>query len=337
MWLFSASGNALVASFLAQKLQEKSGFSWEVRKFSLTPSQFSLDFSAQDGHLELFVNGTYSLLVKHLEGTFLLHSKGFFSPFNILSKKVSLNIADNTWIEGNFKGDFSRYFIQANSNLIKANNDLHAQFSYLTLQNYTLSIKEASFQNLLITLNKTPYSDGILNAKLEMFQNSDSSFDGKITLNIDGGDLDRTIFLESLGLKIPPTHFLLQLQGKIAQNSLNYTFNLYSSVGDMMLKGVSNLHSLMTQANFYLKSQTLSSLSPFFNTALKGSLNANGTIDGNTQDMFVQAQASIENSPLDFQLHLRDFKPYILELKSENLEIKSLLHSLINPRFYKEH
>ncbi|WDL70100.1 hypothetical protein IP364_01210 [Helicobacter winghamensis] len=334
--LFSPFGNSLVASLILKNLESKTGIVWETRDFKLTPSAFSLDFSALDTHLELFAKGNYSLLTQSIQGDFLLNSKGFLLPLK--NQQKHLKIPNNAWIEGTFSGEFANYFIQASSNLLQAHSDLSMAFSYLTPQSISLATKDASLAKTLEMLNIIPYSDGILSLDLQLNRHLaqkafNSTFDGNITLNIDGGDLDTEAFLKTFNLKISPTHFITQFQGTISQNTLDYTFNLYSNIGDILLNGTTNIHSLATNTDFNIKLQSLSPFSPFFKLPLNGIFLAKGTARGDIKNMLIQGGITLENSPLDFRLSLKELNPHTLELNSDNLQAMALLKLFNQPAY----
>ncbi|TLD83500.1 hypothetical protein LS70_004895 [Helicobacter sp. MIT 11-5569] len=332
--VFSPLGNTFIANSLSKALESQTGIIWEVRSFKLTPNTFSLDFCAQEQNLELFAKGNYSLLTQNLKGDFLLNSKGFTLPLNKYLKV--LNIENNVWIEGTFSGEFSNYFIQANSNILQARSDLSVTFSYLKPQSFTLTTKEASLAKALEMLDEPPYGDGILNLDLQLnrhLSDAQNTFDGNIVLNIDGGDLDSNVFLKTFNLNISPTHFLAQLQGMIHQNTLEYNFNLYSNIGDILLGGTTNIQSLSTNTDFSVKLQSLSPLSPFFKIPLNGSFLAKGTARGDVKNMLIQGGITLENSPLDFRLSLQNLKPHTFELNSQNLQAMALLKLLNQPAY----
>ena len=330
--LFSPVGNYFVANLILQHLESKSGFAWEARSFKLSFGSFSLDFSAQNQNLELFAKGDYSLLTQSLQGDFLLNSNGFLLPLKTHQK--SLNIPKDVWVEGKFSGEISNFFIQANSNILQARSDVSAAFSYLTPQSISLTTKDASLAKVFEMLNIIPYSDGILSFDLQLNRHlMQNTFDGNIALNIDGGDLDTQAFLETFHLNISPTHFITQFQGTITQNTLEYSFNLYSSVGDMLLKGTTNIHSLATNTDFNIKLQSLSPFSPFFKIPLGGSFLAKGTALGDVNNMLIQGGITLENSPINFRLSLQDLKPHTFELNSQNLQATALLKLFNQPAY----
>lgn len=82
---------------------------------------------AHNGQLELFLEGDYSLFLRNLKGKFLLNSHGFSTK--IADK--TLQFAENTWVEGEFSGEFAHYILQAQSNLLDSQSDLNAYGSYL--------------------------------------------------------------------------------------------------------------------------------------------------------------------------------------------------------------
>lgn len=324
MWLFSASGNAFVANIVLKGLEVKSGFAWEAREFKLTSSSFNADFIAQKGALELFVNGKYSLLTQGIEGDFLLNSKGF----TLKTPNRILNFSDNVWVEGRFLGKFSDYSILANSNILQASSDMHAHFVNFALQDMMLSIKEASLASVFNLLNITPYSDGILNADLTLHQTQEAKFNGKVAVNIDGGDVDSVAVLEQFDLPICPTHFLAQLQGEIHQNSLQHDFSLYSSIGDMQAQGVTKLDSLATQTQFSLKFQIAHKI-PLH-------ISAKGAVEGNYDKMQMKSlltllgEESQNNGNLQLDATLYDFAQGIsgeIDIKGEDLLLSPLLQS----------
>lgn len=332
--LFSSAGNLFVAKLLTQYLQSQTNLAWEARKFRLTPNSFSLDFAIQNGELELFVDGNYSLLAQNLSGDFLLNSNGFMLPLK--SDLKPLNIAENIWIEGKFAGEFANYFIQASSNILQANSDFNANFSYLALQNIILIAKEASLQKVFEMFNMIPYADGILNFDLQLnryLSQAGNNFDGKISLSIDGGNLETEAFLKVFNLNIPSMRFIAQLEGAMAKNTLEHTFNLYSNIGDILLSGTTNLQTFDTDTDFNIKIQSLSSLSSLFKIPLNGSFLAKGIAQGDVKNMHLEGGITLENSPLDFHLSLQNLKPYSFELSSQNLEAMAFLKLLNQPAY----
>lgn len=330
--LFSPIGNSLVANSIIKVLESKTKIDWRVRDFKLSPDSFSLDFSAQNEKLEFFAKGDYSLLTQSIQGDFLLNSKGLTLP--IQNSQENLNIPENAWIEGVFSGEFSNYFIQAKSNILQSQSDLNIALSYLTPQSINLSTKDASLAKIFEAFDIPPYSDGILSIDLQLNRHlTQNTFNGNISLNIDGGDLDREIFLRAFRLNIDPTHFIAKFQGIIVQNTLEYVFNLYSNVGDMSLNGTTNIQSLSTNTDFDIKFQSLSPLSPLFKIPLNGSFITKGTARGDVKNMLIQGKISLENSPLDFRLSLQELKPHTFELNSKNLQAMALLKLLNQPAY----
>ncbi len=340
---FSPFGNAYVAEFLCKKLESKTGLTWNVRKFSLTPTTFALDFSAENDKLELFAQGAYSLISKDLEGDFFLNSKGVslelgaiddLATFEFLRDK-RLVLRDNVWIEGKFSGSFSHYLLQAHSNLLESHSDVSGYFSYLDLQNIVLDVKGGSLALGFEMLGNPIYCDGILDLNLQLHKipNAQDVFDGSLSVNLDGGELDPAIFLEKFDLKIPQMFFVSQMQGKIHQNTLEYDINMYSSFGDAFFDGSLNIQSFATNTGFDIQLQNLAPFSPFFKIPLGGRLNAKGSASGDMKNMLLQGALEFENSPLTFRLNLQDLNLHTLQMSSQNLQAKSLFTLLNQPTY----
>ncbi len=331
--LFSPFGNAYVRNFLLSKLESHTHFKWEARHFKLTPSRLSLEAVAQNGKLELFLESEYSLFLRNFKGSFLLNSKGFSTK---LADKT-LKFSDNSWIEGEFGGEFAHYALQAQSNLLDSESDLNAIGSYLELQGLNLHTKNASLSALFALFDEAPYGEGILNFDLKLERSGDSygisDYNGILNASLEGGDLDAEEFLSHFNLVIPPTHFMGELQGEIHHNTFKHYLKMYSSVGDFELKGASNLATLATNAEFHLNFQNLSPLSPFFGIPLNGALSTKGIAKGDTKNMFINGTMTLEHSPLDFRLSLQNLQANTLRITSQNLEASALFTLLNQPAF----
>ncbi len=349
-FIFSPFGNTYVRNFLLAYLESQTCLKWQARHFKITPSHISLEAVAQNGQLELFLESEYSLFLRNLRGNFMLNSKGLSIK---LADKI-LNFSDNTWVEGEFSGEFADYTLQAQSNLLDSQSDLNIYWSYLDLQSLNLHSKNARLAALFALLNQTPYGDGILSFELELNKvrdslNSESSpvlqkllraksgdeslYDGILNINLEGGELDAKEFLSHFNLPIPTTRFMGELQGEIHHNALKHNLKIYSSVGDFALKGVSNLTTLATNTEFHLNFQNLSPLSPFFGIPLNGALNIKGIAKGDTKNMLVDGAITLEQSPLDFRLNLKNLKANTLNITSQNLEASALFTLFNQPAF----
>ncbi|MBD5165761.1 hypothetical protein [Helicobacter sp.] len=332
--LFSPFGNAYIRNFLLSKLESQTHFQWEARHFKLTPSHLSLEAVAQNGQLELFLESEYSLFLRNFKGSFLLNSKGFSTK---LADKT-LKFSDNSWIEGEFGGEFAHYTLQAQSNLLDSESDLNAIGSYLELQGLSLHTKNASLSALFALFDEAPYGEGILNFDLKLERSGDSSYgisdyNGILNASLEGGDLDAEEFLSHFNLTIPPTHFMGELQGEIHHNTFKHYLKMYSSVGDFELKGASNLATLATNTEFHLNFQNLSPLSPFFGIPLNGALSTKGIAKGDTKNMLINGTMTLEHSPLDFRLSLQNLQANTLKITSQNLEASALFTLLNQPAF----
>lgn len=331
--LFSPFGNAYIRNVLLSKLESQTHFQWEARHFKLTPSHLSLEAVAQNGQLELFLESEYSLFLRNFKGSFLLNSKGF----SIKLADKTLKFSDNSWIEGEFGGEFAHYTLQAQSNLLDSESDLNAIGSYLELQGLNLHTKNASLSALFALFDEAPYGEGILNFDLKLDRSGDSydvsDYNGILNASLEGGDLDTEEFLSHFNLTIPPTHFMGELQGEIHHNTFKHYLKMYSSVGDFELKGASNLATLATNTEFHLNFQNLSPLSPFFRIPLNGALSAKGIAKGDTKNMLINGTMTLEHSPLDFRLNLQNLQANTLKITSQNLEASALFNLLNQPAF----
>lgn len=332
--LFSPFGNAYLSNLLLSKLESHTHFKWEARHFKLTPSHLSLEAVAQNGQLELFLESEYSLFLRNFKGSFLLNSKGFSAK---LADKT-LKFSDNSWIEGEFGGEFAHYTLQARSNLLDSESDLNAIGSYLELQGLNLHTKNASLSALFALFDEVPYGEGILNFDLKLDRSGDSSYgvsdyNGILNASLEGGDLNAEEFLSHFNLTIPPTHFMGELQGEIRHNTFEHYLKMYSSVGDFELKGASNLVTLATNTEFHLNFQNLSPLSPFFGIPLNGALNTKGIAKGDIKNMLINGTMILEHSPLDFRLSLQNLQANTLRITSQNLEASALFTLLNQPAF----
>lgn len=332
--LFSPFGNAYLSNLLLSKLESHTHFKWEARHFKLTPSHLSLEAVAQNGQLELFLESEYSLFLRNFKGSFLLNSKGFSAK---LADKT-LKFSDNSWIEGEFGGEFAHYTLQARSNLLDSESDLNAIGSYLELQGLNLHTKNASLSALFALFDEAPYGEGILNFDLKLDRSGDSSYgvsdyNGILNASLEGGDLNAEEFLSHFNLTIPPTHFMGELQGEIRHNTFEHYLKMYSSVGDFELKGASNLVTLATNTEFHLNFQNLSPLSPFFGIPLNGALNTKGIAKGDIKNMLINGTMILEHSPLDFRLSLQNLQANTLRITSQNLEASALFTLLNQPAF----
>lgn len=331
--LFSPLGNAYVRNFLLSKLESHTHFKWEARHFKLTPSRLSLEAVAQNGQLELFLESEYSLFLRNFKGSFLLNSKGFSAK---LADKT-LKFSDNSWIEGEFSGEFAHYTLQAQSNLLDSESNVNAIGSYLEWQNLSLHTKNASLGALFALFDEAPYGEGILNFDLKLERSGDSygnsDYNGILNASLEGGDLDTEEFLSHFNLAIPPTHFMGELQGEIHHNTFQHYLKMYSSVGDFELKGASNLATLATNTEFHLNFQNLSPLSPFFGIPLNGALSTKGIAKGDTKNMLINGTMTLEHSPLDFRLSLQNLQANTLKITSQNLEASALFTLLNQPAF----
>lgn len=347
-FIFSSFGNAYVGNLLLLKLESYTHFKWQARHFKITPSHLSLEAVAHNGQLELFLESDYSLFLQNLKGKFLLNSQGFSAK--IADK--TLQFAENTWIEGEFSGEFAHYILQAQSNLLDSQSDLSVYGSYLDFKSLNLHAKNARLAALFVLFDEAPYGDGILNFDLKLekaqedLQGDSLSFwqtlfesenahlyNGILNMSLDGGELAEEEFLSHFNLAIPPTYFMGELQGEIHHNTFQSSLKVYSSVGDFALKGASNLMTLATNTEFHCNFQNLSPLSPFFGIPLNGALEAKGIAKGDMKNMLINGTMRLENSPLDFRLNLQNLRANTLKLTSQNLEASALFTLFNQPAF----
>lgn len=267
-----------------------------------------------------------------------------------------MNFSDNSWIEGEFGGEFSHYTLQAQSNLLDSQSDFHAYGSYWDLQGLNLHTKNASLNALFTLLGQSSYGDGILNFDLKLDKMQDSLnanpyslwnslfntksetmnlYNGNLNISLEGGELEAQEFLAHFGLTIPPTHFMGELYGEIHHNAFEHYLKIYSNIGDFELKGASNLATLATNTEFHFNLQNLSPLSPFFGIPLNGALSAKGIAKGDTKNMLLNGTMQLENSPLDFHLNLQNLKANTLKITSQNLEASALFNLLNQPAFLR--
>jgi|GEM_PF-2737769 len=346
-FLFSPFGNVYIRDFLLSHLESQTHFKWEAKSFKITPSHLSLEATAHNGQLELFLESDYSLFLRNLKGKFLLNSKGFSTK--IANK--TLYFSDNSWIEGEFSGEFAHYKLQAQSNLLDSQSDLISYWSYLELQGLNLHTKNASLAALFALFHQAPYGDGILSLELKLdktrdtlssssiFQNiggedlKNNLYNGTINVNLEGGELEAKEFLSHFDLAIPPTRFMGELQGEIQHNTLKHYLKMHSSVGDFTLKGTSNLITLATNTEFHLNFQNLSPFSPFFGIPLGGALSTNGIAKGDIKNMLISGAMTLEQSPLDFRLNLQNLKVNTFKITSQNLEASALFALFNQPAF----
>lgn len=317
--IFSPIGNYFIKNALLAKLETHTQMQWKSRNFKLTPSTITLEFSTQDDKLELFLKGDYSLFLQTLKGDFYINSKGFQTLFN---QKV-LSFRDNQWIEGNFEGNFHHYTLHASSNLFLSQSDLTATLHYLSPQTINLNLTNGSLASLLETLNEKPYGDGIITLNAN-FTHLQKSYDGTFDLEIEGGELDKNLFLSEFNLEIPNTSFMGKLETTLQNNALTHYLKIYSTIGDALIKGTTNIYSLATNTNFKINLASLSPLSPFFKIPLNGSFDAKGIAKGDFKNMLLDGEIQLSHSPLNYNLNLQNLKPKTLKISSKDLKAQSL-------------
>lgn len=331
---FSPLGNYFIQNALLAKLESHTQMQWKSRHFRLTPSHITLDFSAQNDKLELFLEGDYSLFLRTLKGNFLLNSQGFQTSF----KNQALFFKENQWVEGEFEGEFSNYTLHASSNLLDSQSDFVATLHYLSPKTLTLNLKNGSLASLLGLFGEKPYSDGILSLNANLTCQSPTcqqeSLSGTLNLEIEGGELERNLFLSEFNLAIPNTSFMGELDASLHQNAITHNLKIYSTIGDALINGTTNIHSLATNTNFQINLTSLSPISPFFKIPLNGAFGAKGVAKGDFKNMLLDGEIQLSNSPLNYNLNLQNLKPKTLKITSQNLKAQSLFRLLNqNPYF----
>ncbi|MDA3969472.1 translocation/assembly module TamB domain-containing protein [Helicobacter ibis] len=326
--LFSSIGNKIVSNIAIAKLSKITNTQWYSNSFTLSPTSILVDFSAYDGALELFLNVEYSLFLRNIDGNFFINSKGFKATIN----NKQYNVSENEWIEGKLSGKFNNYTIISQSNFLQSNSDIIINGNYLNISHLTLSTKEASLLELLKVLNQKPYSDGIITMNADVTI-KDSVFGGVINMQIDGGEVNRSTMEEEFSIKIPRTSFAGDLKAIVDNNTLEHELSIYSTIGDITLNGVTNIHSLNTNTQFDIQLENIAPLSPLFKVPLNGYIKSSGTSKGDSKNMMIVGDLGLKNSKINYELSLNNLKPKNLIANASQMDPKDIF-TLFNKEAY---
>lgn len=327
-FLFSSVGNQFLAQILLEKLQNQTNLLWQVRSFKLTPSKVELDFATKDNQLEFFFKGVYSLFLWHMEGNFSLLCNGLDFKY----KNTSFLLAPNTWIEGNITGNFKHYTLQAQSNFLNSQSQIQMTGNHNTLHDFSLQITNASLASLLNFLKNPEYGDGVLTLQTQIAK-FDKMYNGDFELNIEGGELEPSLFLEHFNLKIPNTIFMGDLKGTLKDNKFHHQLNLYSNNGDIKIQGATHIHSLATNSQFDIRLGNLTPFSAFLNIPLGGNFATQGIIKGDFKNMLVDGNLNFLDSALSYNILLESLKPKTLKAQTKTLNAQSLFKLFGQPAY----
>ena len=325
---FTPVGNAVVAPMIEEKIKTQTGLDSKLSTFSLGMSDFEVLIDL-DVHNSVYAKGTYSLIEQSFDAVYDVKLKKL-ETLEALTKKP---LKGPLVTDGTAKGNIAFMNIDGKSDVAMSTAVYHVELTNLDPTSIIATMKNADLVSLLELAGKKQYAVGKLDVDVNFKNIKQHELDGTIVLSTKEGKLNNSLMSKDFELNIPETKFSMNLDAKLKDDDIDYTYTLHSNLAKIKSSGNVVPEPLKVDATYNLDVKELAVLKPLTNQDIRGPLQLDGTAKGSRENMTLDGTTDIAASTTKFTMDLVDMKPNSLHADIKNLKIEKLLYMLKQPHF----
>lgn len=328
--LFTKSGNALVSSYLENKVNSNpsSNVRLKISDFTLTPSIINFQATINDesylnvsGNLELFnriVDLKYDLKIEDL---------------STLKSIINQDLSGSLLTSGFFKGNSKEATIDGISNVASSDTKYNISLVDFKVRNIQINMKDARVEELLTLANIPAVARGTLIVNADIKNVDVQNLDGAVFVNVSKAQIDNDILNEKYNqTMLSPINFQGDLNAQLNGKKVEFKSNITSSIADILLeKFIVELDKNKFSGDYRVDAKNLAKLENIFGIKLNGSFSTNGNLASDNGFMFVNGLSNLFDSSTSYNLEVKDMMPQNFSFKMENAKVEELLKTLNQP------
>ena len=325
---FTPIGNGIVAPMIEEKVKLQTKLDSKLRTFTLGMSDFEilLDIDADNS---VYAKGTYSLLEQSFDAVYDVNLHKLESLEPLINKPLKGSL----FTDGRALGDMAFMEIDGKSDVALSTTTYHVELTHLDPTSIIAKIQNADLLSLLKLAGEKPYAQGKLDVDVDFKSIKQHELDGTIVLATKDGKLNNALMSKDFELNIPKTKFSMNLDAKLKDDDIDYTYTLNSNLAKIKSSGNVIPQPLKVDVSYKLDVKELAVLKPITNQDIRGPLRLDGTAKGTKAKMIVEGVSDIAASDTKFTTNLKEMKPVSLEATIDNLKIEKLLYMLKQPHY----
>ncbi len=326
--LFSAPGNAFVASLVQKQIDKATGLHSRFEKFSL--SMGSLDIVLfLTPHNSVALKGSYGLLSQ----SFDLRYKVAYEELRELREIVLQPIEGSFHTEGNIKGDLDRMKITGESDIARSKTTYDVELTQLQPTSIIAKIEALDVATLLHMAGQKQYAHSKLFVDANFKDITPHRLDGTVSLWTKEGRIEPKVFQKDFNITLPPTNFSMKLHSKLHGDEIVYDYLLDSNLARITTKGKVIPQPLKSDVVYSMKVKELALFEPIVGVKIRGGLNAKGSVKGDEKSMRATLHSDVAGSKTDVAVELVHLKPKSLVADIRHLKVQNLLWMLHQPHY----
>lgn len=320
--LFTQMGNNLLKPLVESRLNQYSPIPLKLEVFSLRPSKLNISATHNDS-LDIKMGADFSLWNQTFKGNLLAIGK------NPLSEIKTFHL------KSNFKGNIYNFALSISSDIASSQTHIQARVKSFEIQDLQAKITALKLNELLLLLEKTPYTSGDVNIEANLKGNLDTGINGNLKAEIQKGKIDPELAKKHLHIDIPKSNFSLQLKADFDNKLIKNNLKFISNFGNINTSGQFKIPNLEIDNKFDISLSDIAPLGIVVAQNIRGGLTSKGTLKGNKNNIHIQGSSDIANSDTKYSFNLDNFVPEKIRFNVRKISIEKLLWMLYQPQYIK--
>lgn len=320
--IFTQMGNNLLKPLVESKLNEHSPIPLKLKVFSLRPSKLTISATHNDS-LDIKMGADFSLWNQSFKGNLLATGKNPSSEVKTFHLK------------SNFKGNIYNFVLNISSDIASSQTHIQARIKSFEIEELQAKITALKLNELLMVLEKTPYTSGNVNIEASLKGNLETGINGNLKAEIQKGKIDPELAKKHLHIDIPKSNFSLQLKADFDNKLIKNNLKFISNFGNINTSGQFKIPNFEIDNKFDISLSDIAPLGIVVGQNIRGGLNSKGTLKGNKDNIHIQGFSDIANSDTKYSFNLDNFIPQKIRFNVRKISIEKLLWMLHQPQYIK--
>ena len=326
--LFTGFGNSLIKPVIESKIREETKLDSKLKVFSLSVSGFQTVLQLNENNT-IKVAGTYSIFSK----SFDIKYSVALQELKTLQPLTVMQLQDSFFTQGSVKGNDMLFTVLGKSNVAKSKTVYKIVMTDLNPSSIIATVTKADLASLLHMLNQKPYASADVNLNVNFKNITPHKLDGDILFVTRNGKLNAGVMKKDFNITIPKTAFSMNLDAKLKEDDVNYTYILDSNLAKITSGGNIVPNPLHVNVKYALHVKELGVLKLITSADIRGKFNLKGTAVGNKEKMMIKGKSDLAASNTTFSATLHDFAPKNIEADIKGLKLQKLLYMIKQPHY----
>lgn len=325
LFLFTKFGNALVASFIEKKVNEKGIVNFKLEELELTFDTLKMKATIDSASI-VQISGAFSIFTWEFNLEYLVDITNLGALEKFINQKLNGTFQTN----GVVKGKKELMQIHGVANNFGSTSQYSIILNDLKPTTIDFKAKSVDLEKVLYTLNQPSYAKGNIDIQGNITSLDLDRLSGKVVTTITKGELNSKVFNEQFDLKLSNNKkFSGQIDTLLQPMLLESTVDLKTSVANIIAKSAKiNLEDNSIDSDYEMVVSNLNNLYDFTQMKLLGNLKLNGMIKKG-KDLELTGTSNSFNGVVDFKLFNDDFN-----MKMNDVKISEAAKMFYYPSFF---